>query len=285
MKLKTIYDSADQIPEGYADLYTERNGKFELTGIEGVKTQADVDRVQSALTKERTDHKQAKEALKAFEGLDPVAVATQATKLEEVTAQLEAINKDGRIDEAKLEPIIAARVKQAVAPIERDKTNLERQLDAQKKTTAEKEGEVFTLKSSITSGNIERQIRDAAVDAKLVSFAVGDAVLEGTRVFEQTEDGRTITKDVFGVTPGLTPKEWLKDMQDKKPHWWPASVGGGARGGTGPGGSRAGNPWTKENWNLTKQGAYVREHGEEKARAAAESAGVTLGATRPAAAA
>lgn len=281
MKLKTIYDTAEEIPEGYADLYTERNGKWELTGIEGVKTQADVDRVQTALTKERNDHRTAKDALKAFEGLDPVEVAAQATKLEEAQAQLDAISKDGRIDEAKLEPIIAARVKQAVAPIERDKTNLERQLDVQKKAVAEKDGEVLTLKSSITTGNIERQIRDAASEAKLVPSAVSDAVLQGSRVFEVTEDGRTITKDVFGVTPGLTPKEWLKDMQDKAPHWWPPSVGGGARGGTGPNGSRTNNPWTKENWNVTRQGALVKELGEEKASQLAISVGSKLGATKP----
>jgi hypothetical protein len=284
MKLKTIYDTAEEIPEGYADLYTERNGKFELTGVEGVKTQADVDRVQTALVKERKDHASVREQLKAFEGLDPNEVAATATKLEEVQAQLDAINKDGRIDEAKLEPIIAARVKQAVAPIERDRTNLERQLEAQRKATAEKEGEVVSLKGSITSGNIERQIRDAAAEAKLVPTAILDAVLQGTRVFEQTEDGRTITKDGFGVTPGLTPKEWLKDMQDKAPHWWPASVGGNARGGSGPGGNRGNNPWAKDSWNITKQGAYTRENGEEKARAMAEAAGVAWGATKPAAA-
>ena len=33
-KLKTIYEKEEEIPEGYTDLYLERNGKFELTGIE-----------------------------------------------------------------------------------------------------------------------------------------------------------------------------------------------------------------------------------------------------------
>lgn len=281
MRLKTIYATAEEIPEGYADLYTERNGQFELTGIEGVKTQADVDRVNEALRKERGDHKKTKDLLVPFEGLDPEAVATQATKLEEVTAQLEAINKDGRLDETKLEPIIAARLKQATAPLEREKLSLERQLDAQKKAVADKDGEVSTLRFTITSGNVERAIRDAAAAAKLLPTAVADAVLHGKSVFEVTEDNRIITKDVAGVTPGLTPNEWLKDMQEKAPHWWPASVGGGSRGGTGGGASS--NPWTKEQWNLTKQGAYVREHGEEKGRAMAERAGVQFGATRPAA--
>jgi hypothetical protein len=282
MKLKTIYDSQDDIPEGYADLYTERNGKWELTGIEGVKTPADVERVQEALRKEKADHKITKTELAAFEGIDPAKVAENETALESATAQLEAINKDGRIDETKLEPIIAARVKQATAPLERDKAALERQLDAQKKIVTERDGEVGNLKSSITTDKIERQIRDAAAEAKLVPTAILDAVLQGTRVFEQTEDGRTITKDVAGVTPGLTPKEWLKDMEGKAPHWWPVSVGSGARGGSGGGpNSRANNPWSKEAWNLTAQGRYVTEHGEEKAKTLAESVGSKIGATKP----
>lgn len=284
MKLKTLYDSQDDIPEGYADLYTERNGKWELTGIEGVKTPADVERVQEALRKERVDHTATKDKLVAFEGIDPSKVAETETALEEARAQLEAINKDGRIDEAKLEPIIAARVKQATAPLERDKAGLTAQLEVQKKLVADKDGEVGTLKTSITTDKIERTIRDAAAEAKLVPTAILDAVLQGARVFEQTEDGRTITKDVAGVTPGLTPKEWLKDMEGKAPHWWPVSVGGGSRGGLGGGpNSRANNPWSKEAWNLTAQGRYITEHGEDKAKLLAESVGSKIGATKPAA--
>jgi hypothetical protein len=286
MRLKAVYATEEEIPEGYADLYSERNGQWELTGVEGVRTPADVDRVQEALRKERKDHAVTKAALQPFEGLDPEAIAEQAVALENATAQLEAINKDGRIDEAKLEPIIAARIKQAVAPMEREKTNLERQLDAQRKLVNEREGEVVALKTTITTGNVERSIREAAATAKLVPTAVSDAVLQGSRVFEVTDEGRVITKDVPGVVPGLTPTEWLKDMQEKAPHWWPASVGGGSRGGNsnGPLG-RANNPWSKEGWSITKQGQYIREFGEDKAKALAESVGSYVGATKPAAAA
>jgi hypothetical protein len=281
--LKTIYDTAEEIPEGYAELYTERGGKWELTGVQGVKTQADVDRVSEALRKEKADHKAVKELLKPFEGLDAELIHLQATELEETKAQLDAIKKDGTIDETKLEPIIAARVKQAVAPLERDKTNIERKLDTITKAAAEKDGEINTLKTSIVTGNVERAIRDAAIEAKLVPTAVSDAVLQGNRVFEATDDGRIITKDVFGTVPGLTPREWFKDMQEKSPHWWPASVGGGSKGGSGPAG-RANNPWSKEAWNLTNQGKYVKEYGEEKAKVLAESVGSHLGATKATAA-
>ena len=284
MKLKTIYPTAEDIPEGYADLYTERNGQWELTGIEGVKTQADVERVQEALRKEKSDHKATKAALVPFEGLDPEAISAQQTRLEEVTAQLEAINKDGRIDETKLEPIIAARLKQAVGPLEREKASLEKQIDAHKKALAEKDGEVFTLKTSITTDSIERTVREAAVAEKVQSVALDDVIGRASRIFEKSDDGRVITKDVNGVTPGLSPKEWLKDMMEKAPHWWPASVGGNSGGPIGKLGSRTNNPWSKANWSLTAQGAVVREVGMEKAAAIAAQVGSKIGDTKPAAA-
>lgn len=279
--LKTIYDTREDIPEGYEALYTERNGKWELTGVQGVKTQADVDRVQEALRKEKSDHRETKDALRPFEGLDADVIHAQATALEEVTAQLEAVKKDGSIDESKLEPIISARVKQQIAPVERDKATLQRKLDDAAKVLAEREGEVGQLKTSITTGDITRQISDAAAEAKLLPSAISDAVRYGQAVFEKAEDGRVITKDTAGVVPGLTPKEWLKDMQDKAPHWWPPSVGGGSQGGGGKGGHSGNNPWSKAGWNITKQGQVVREQGEAKATEIAARVGSKLGATKP----
>ncbi len=284
--LKTIYDNEEDIPEGYKDLYTEKNGKWELTGITGVKTEADVARVQTALTKERNDHKATKASLAQFEGIDPEAVSAMTLSLEEAQAQLAALNKDGNVDPEKIEPIVAARLKQATAPLERDKANLERQLEAQRKAVTEKEGVIATLNSSITSDRIERQVRDAAATSKLLPSAVTDAVMHARSIFEQTEDGRTVTKDVAGVTPGLNPVEWLKDMQEKAPHWWPASVGGGAQGGGGGGRPYAGvnNPWSKEGWNLTKQGQVYKALGEAKAAEIAAQAGCKIGDTKPKAA-
>lgn len=282
--LKTVYATAEEIPAGYEALYTERNGQWELTGVVGVKTQADIDRLTLALTKERNDHKIAKAALLPFEGLDPEVVASQASELEEVKAQLDAIKADGTIDEAKLEPIIAARVAQRVAPVEREKVSLSRQLDAAKTALTAKDGEVLGLKSTIVTGNVERAIRDAAIAAKVLPTAVVDAVMHGKSVFEVTEDNRIITKDNVGVTPGLTPVEWLKDQVEKAPHWWPPSVGGGSQGG-GPaksGYAGANNPWSKAGWNMTKQGALVRQLGEVKAGEIAAQVGSKIGDTKPA---
>ena len=50
---------------------------------------------------------------------------------------------------------------------------------------------------------------------------------------------------------------------------------------SGHGGIKGDNPWSKAGWNLTKQGAYAKEHGVEKAQDAAKSAGSAFGATHP----
>jgi hypothetical protein len=286
--LKTIYDTKEEIPEGFDALYTEKGGKWELTGVVGVKTQADVDRVGEALRKEKEDHKKVKETLKTFEGIDPEEHHTLATTLEETKAQLEAVKKDGTFDETKLEPLIQARVKQFVAPIERDKASIQKQLEAKNVALAAAEAEKATLQQTIVTGQLERTIRDAAVAAKVLPTAVSDAVMRGTRQFELTEDGRVISKDGYGITPGLTPAEWFKDEQEKSPHWWPPSVGGGSHGSgkSGSGGTYAGanNPWSKDGWSMTKQGAVIKALGPDKAAEVAAMAGCKIGDTKPKAA-
>ena len=91
VKLKTIYDKQEEIPEGFGELYAERNGKFELTAVEGVKTQADIDRVQTALVKERADHKAVKDKLVAFGDVDPATLPVMQEELAEAKAKLEAV--------------------------------------------------------------------------------------------------------------------------------------------------------------------------------------------------
>lgn len=285
--LKVIYDTKEEIPEGYEALYTEKNGKWELTGVVGVKTQGDVDRVSEALRKEKVEHKTAKDALKAFEGIVPEEHLKLITELEETKATLEAVKKDGTIDETKLDPIIQARVKQALGPIERNTISLQKQLEVQKTAFAAKEAEAAELQRTIVTGNVERAIRDAAVQAKLLPTAIVDAVMRGSRQFELTDDGRIISKDGFGITPGLTPAEWFKDEVDRSPHWWPVSVGGGSEGSGkgGQGGYRgSNNPWSKDGWSITKQGQLVKALGDEKASAIAALVGCKIGDTKPKAA-
>lgn len=280
VKLKTIYEKKEDIPEAFVDLYVERGGKFELTGVEGVKTQADIDRVQEALRKEKADHKTAKENLAKFGDLDPEKAAASIEELAEANARLAAITKDGTINEGAVQERIEAAVTRAVGPLQRDKKALESQLGQKDKVIGEKESEIGNLQGTMKRSRIEGILRDTAIAAKVLPTAIDDAVLVGSGMFEEV-DGKLVTRDGVGITAGLEPKEWAKDMMEKRPHWWPASQGGGSRGGTGPTGRDAGNPWSPGAWNITAQGAYIKAHGEAKAVEAAKSVGSKIGATAP----
>ena len=94
--------------------------------------------------------------------ISPIALENSRASLESAKAQLEAINKDGVIDETKLEPVIAARIKQATGPLERSLRDAERKIEAANKTVAEREQEIGRLNTSITTTSIESRLRDAA---------------------------------------------------------------------------------------------------------------------------
>ena len=278
VKLKTIYEKQEEIPEGFGELYAEKNGKFELNAIEGVKTQADIDRVNDALKKERSDHKVVREKLQLFGEVDPATLPVLQEELAEAKTRLDSITAEGKLDETKVQAQIEAAVNRAVGPVTRDKDSLARQLEVAKKLVADKETEIASVKQEQLQERVRNTLRDAVIAAKVVPTAIDDAVLVGERMFELV-DGKLVTKNENGLTPGLNPKEWAKDMEEKRPHWFPTSVGGGAQGGKGGSSSVKDNPWSAAGWNLTKQGQVVKDIGPEKAADMAARVGSKLGAT------
>ena len=278
VKLKTIYEKQDEIPEGFGELYIEKGGKFELNAIEGVKTQADIDRVNDALKKERNDHKVVREKLQQFGEVDPATLPVLQEELAAAQARLNTITAEGKLDETKVQAQIDAAVNRAVGPVTRDKDSLARQLEVAKKLVADKEVEITNVKQEQQQEHVRNTLRDAVIAAKVVPTAIDDAVLVGERMFELVE-GKLVTKNEHGMTPGLNPKEWAKDMEEKRPHWFPTSVGGGAQGGKGGSSSVKDNPWSVAGWNLTKQGQVVKDIGAEKAADMAARVGSKLGAT------
>lgn len=270
--LQVTHDKLEDVPEQYRDLYSEQDGKFTLTGIQGLKTQADIDRQQSALTKERDEHKETKGKLHVWGDLKHDEV-TQ--KLDRFT-ELEVMAKGNRDEmDAKLEELTEARVKTRLSPVERENTNLKKDFTAL-------EAEVFSLRTEKTKRVIDDAVRVATIANKTIPEAEADILMLANVVFEVSEDGKSVlTKEnPYGVTVGLSPDIWLTDMQEKRPHWWPSTVGGRAKG-SGPGGGFANNPFTRENWNVTEQGRVFTTQGKEKAEQMAKVAGTTLGGQKP----
>lgn len=282
MVLKDVHDKVDEIPAEYRPLYTEKAGKWELTGIQGVKTTADVTRVQTALDKERDEHKTTKASLTAWGDLkhdDVVAKLDRIGELEEAAK--------GKIDETKLEELAQKRaeamVKSKLAPVERELKTTKRTLE-----------ELTTTNVALTTREHARAredvIRPLLVELKITPEHHEDVLLYAERHLARADDGTWSVKEGVQVggaalTTGSTPKDWLTELAAKRPGWMPGSQGGGARG-SGPnfGGFGGGaNPWSADGWNMTEQGQYVRTHGKDKAEAAAKAAGTKLGGPRPAA--
>lgn len=270
--LELIYEKKDDIPEAFRDLYTEKDGKWHLTGVNGMKTQADVDTVKEALRKEREDHGETKKKLKPWGDLDPDETLATLDRVKE----LEAAAGD-KLDEEKLNEMVEARLAQKTGPLEREINKL-------KEENATLTGERDQLQGDMKRRDMNEAVRSAAVEAKVHQSAIPDIEIVAANMLEFDEDGKLITKDgLNGMTPGIDVKGFFQEMQKSRPHWWPESVGGGARGGGGPGGFSGPNPWSHDKWNMTEQGKIVREQGREVADRMAQQAGTTVGGTRPAA--
>jgi len=270
MPIKAVYDTEADIPAAHKELFTERNGKWELTQVEGIKTQGDVDRLQTALTNERNEHKSTRDKLTPWSTLGKKPEEIQA-QLDRV-AELELLTKDK--DPAAIEALVETRIKSRLAPVERERDQL-------KTTLAEKDGIINGFETKERTRTIHDTVRQAASKVGMLPSAIDDALLYGERVLEVDTNGNVVTKDGVGVTPGLAPDVWLGDLKNNRPHWWGQTQGGGGSGGGG-GARFPNNPFSAEHWNLTQQGAAIKAD-RTKAEQMAKAAGTTIGGPKPAA--
>lgn len=268
--LQALYATIDEIPETFRPLYEERGGQFHIAKIAGIKTEADVNRVQRALDAEKKAHTTLKTTYGGFFGdKKPEDVQAMLDRIPE----LEEIAKTNKFDPAKLEELAEGRVRQKLAPVERQMQQLQA-------AVAERDAAIQGYKQADITRTIHDHVRAEAAKMKVVDTAIDDVLMRAERMFEIDGEGKVVTKEAPGVTPGLSPNVWLTEMQTKASHWWPASKGGGAGGGSGFGGGP--NPFSHSGWNLTEQGkAYAAD--PARAKQLAEAAGTSIGGMRPAA--
>lgn len=278
MPIELQYDNKDALPEAFRsdavfnELFTTgADGKIVLSGVTGLKTQKDVDSVKEALRKEREDHGKTKESLKPWGTLNAEETLAQLDRIKELEAAA-----GGKLDEAKLNELVEGRLSQKTGPLQRQIDTL-----SGEKTKAEQERDA--LKGELESRDRNDAVRAVATESKVLATAIPDMEMAASVMLEKDADGNLITKSgVNGLTPGLSVKEWAKEMQKLRPHWWPESEGGGARGGGGGGGFTGNNPFSAEHWSLTEQGKYLTANGREAADKLAKAAGTTVGGTKPA---
>ena len=194
-----------------------------MTGVKGIKTVADVGRVQGALDKERTAHRTAAAALKLFGDIPAEGLAG---KLQEL-AKLQ-ITK-GVVDDSTMEATIAARVKLT-------EDEFAQKLEKATTALAERDATILGHTEKAQRTAINDALRTAAGELKITAPGIQDDILMHSGAFSVTESGAVVTNDANGVTPGQTPKDWLSKQLEGKSHWAPTNTPGRARSGTGGGG-------------------------------------------------
>ena len=271
MALKAIVDAVDDLDQGLQEHYKkdEKSGKFVLD-LEGFDGMPAVKRLKDEAAQHR---------IKAKEATDKFAPFSALGSVEELQAKLDRIPEleaaaEGKLDDKKIETIVEGRIKAKLAPIERERDQL-------KGAVAERDTKIGEFTQADIKRKVNSAVTKAAREAKVTDTAVDDIELYGERLFEVQDDGSVVTKDGVGVTPGLSPKQWLEDMQSKRPHWWGTTAGGGAAGNRGGGAAGGTNPWSADGWNMTEQGNVLRAKGRAEADRLAKAAGTTVGGKRP----
>ncbi len=276
MALKAWVDKIEDVPEAVRGEYTQVGERFELA-VEGALDLTAAKALRNENGARRISEKKANDALAIWkpliEGKKPdeiLAILDRVPELEAAAA--------GKIDENKINSMVETRVGSKLAPVQRQVTTLTASL-------AEKDAIIAGYQTKERTRAVHDSVREAIGKSKgFQPSAAEDALILAERMFEVTDDGKVVTKDGVGVTPGVDAVVWLQDLQTKRAHWWGPTEGGGAGGsGRGNGGGGGSNPWKGESWNMTEQGKIWRENparADQLARAAGHSG--AIGAMKPA---
>jgi len=222
MLIEANYATKEEVPEKFAELYTESEGKYQFSGIKDFKMQSDVDAVKTALNSERGITTDLNKQLKAFDGIDPVVFKTNQDRL----AELELAGTGKKIDDEGINKIVDGRVKSQIGPIEQARDSYKLQFE-------DANGKVDVLNNEKRVNKITSELQKVATD-KLKKEAIPDALMYAG-LFEVSEDGKVITKDGCGVTPGISVEAFITEKMKTSPHWVEPSngAGAGARSNTG----------------------------------------------------
>lgn len=280
-ELELTYDTMAEVPDGYAGLYEEKDGKAVLTKIKGIggmrSATESVSRLEASLGKEREAHRATKEGLGRWKdlGKDVDEIHTILDRL----PGLEAAAK-GKLEGEEFDKAVEARV---TGELRTKLGPLERELGQLRKTSDEVTKERDALQGNIRGRTIRDAVIDAAAKSKVIPAALEDVAMLAGAHLQVDDDGKVRTNEKAPMGAGMSANDWLTELQPQRPHWWPESEGGGSRGSGAPRAGGGRNPWSADAWNVTAQGAYEKEHGKEAAEKMAKAAGVDVYATRPAA--
>lgn len=256
MGIQLQYEKSDDIPEmSVKELFAEKDGKMVFTGVEGLKTQSDIDKLNEALRKERNDHSLLKESMKKFDGVDLEEVRALKNKV----ISLEELTKNSSQSEESISAIVEKRLA------------IERADDLKKLEEANNRiGELESFKFGRELGEqIKSNLSDriASEHQSTVSY-----ILKNNS--ERQADGTYLLKDCseFGLTSGMTLEQAVSKLSETNPVFAPKNTAGHGKGATGTTGAIK-DPFSKENFSMTEQHKLYKENPAEYERLKNLSAG------------
>lgn len=235
-KLNAVVESLDAVPENLRELYVEADGKYRLDA-DGVESLVDTSGLKTALEKERAAAKEAKAALKRYDGLDPEEY--QRLKEAADAAEQQKLQTEGKWEEMK---------DRLTKTFEKEKTTLTGELERRDRVI-----EQLTVENEITAAIEKAGIlpeHRKAVKALLRMEAAPKVVWEG-------DSPRGLMGDV-AIAEYV--ESWAKS--DEAAHYLPSSGanGSGAKGGAG------GNPGRKpyKEMNEADKIAFIDKYGKDE---------------------
>jgi hypothetical protein len=278
MALKTVVQTLDDLDASLHTLYAEKDGKF-ILDLEGVDEHPSVVSLRNALDRQKSDRKKANDEIaKLKERLAKIPEDFDPDKYQQLLVQLEeyeadpAKKKEG--DKEKQEAVAARKM------LEQKIANMEKahKVEIEKKDADLKRKDTF----------IGQLLIDDGLTKSLVEAGVGKEFLKATKAMLKDsckvveEDGQykaVVDSDTGELDISRFVQDWVAS-DEGKPFIPPAKGSDAGNSGrpTKPI-SIDQNPWSKEFWNLTKQGELVRTD-----RAKAEKLAKAAGKSIPAAA-
>ncbi len=257
--LKQSVENLDNVDEGHHDLYTaSADGKsFALTGVIGMKTQADIDKLQTSLTASRNDTKAVQAKLSVFADVNSETIADDLQEL--ATLRI----TEGKVDNEKFMEQVDGKVKILMGPHDREMKLLQESNTALSDTNTK-------LNNAATTRFVQDDANKAMDALKLTDpGSREDAMLHMMGQFTKDEHGQVLNAE------GLTTVEWLTAKQSTRGRWWGNTDPDGGLGGKGK--HQGANPFTRENWNMGEQAKLD----PTVARNLAKAAGTTVDGGMP----
>jgi len=236
MALKTVISKLDDVDEALRGLYRETDNGF-ILDIEGVDEHPDVKGMkvvmedQKKKTKaEQSKLKEAQKVLESFKDLDPEAAREALTKIQE-------LEDKGRLDKGEFEQLLADKVAEATAKVERAMTAKLTEAQASNETlTKERDDSINALSRFKIGDEISQAAMEAGVKKTLLRHLTRDAY----EVFEVRDGKVGAWEDKDGVDflrtdekgGQLTPKTYVHDYLTNNPDFAESNKGGGHQGGS-----------------------------------------------------